>query len=124
MDIQTNFEFTLPRGFVDTAGQVHREGEMRLATAMDEIETLSDPRIQANESYLPVLLLSRVITRLGGLPAITPKVVEDMFASDLAYLEEIYQRINNAERLVVGAICPHCSNQFKVQVSPLGATSN
>jgi hypothetical protein len=114
------FHFVLPRGFVDPTGQLHREGAMRLATALDEIEPMQDPRVLANDSYLPVLLLARVITRLGNLPAVTPRVVEGLFASDLAYLQDLYQRINATEQVVVAAVCPHCNGSFQLQVAPLG----
>lgn len=117
--MQTEWEFTLPLGCVDSAGQVQRHGIMRLATAMDEILAVGDPRVKANEAYLPVLLLSRVIMRLGDLPAITPQLVEGLFAADLAYLEDVYLRLNSPERWVVGAVCPHCSRQFLLQVAPL-----
>lgn len=120
MDMQTEFEFTLPRGYVDAAGQVHRDGRMRLAIAADEIQSVGDPLAQANEAYLPVLLLSRVVTRLGDLEAVTPHVIEGLFASDLAYLEDLYLRINSQESVVVGAVCPHCGTQFRLQVAPLG----
>lgn len=93
---------------------------MRLATALDEIEAVQDPRVQANDAYLPVLLLSRVITQLGTLPAVTPQVVAGLFVIDLAYLEDLYQRINSPEQVAVGAVCPHCSAQFQIQVAPLG----
>ena len=122
MDLQTEFEFTLPRGYVDASAQVHREGRMRLATALDEIQSVGDPRVQTNEAYLPVLLLSRVVPRLGDLPAITPQVIEGLFASDLAYLEDLYQRLNSPESVTVGAVCPHCSTQFQLQVAPLGGS--
>ncbi|HSG16827.1 MAG TPA: hypothetical protein VLE70_10975, partial [Anaerolineae bacterium] len=89
-----DFEFELPQGYVDSDGGVHRHGVMRLATALDEIEPLSDPRVEANEAYLVILLLSRVITRLGELPAVTPQVVEKIYAADLAYLQDVYQRLN------------------------------
>jgi hypothetical protein len=118
--MQTEWEFTLPRGVVDGAGQVQRAGLMRLATALDEILAVSDPRVQANEAYLPVLLLSRVVTRLGDLPAVTTQHFEGMFAADLAYLEDLYLRLNASERWVVDAICPHCSSRFALQVAPLG----
>ncbi len=117
--MHTEFTFTLPRGYVDANGQVHREGIIRLALAMDEIESVQDPRVQANEAYLPVLLLSRVITQLGVLPAVTPQVIARLFAIDLAYLEDLYQRINSPELVTIGAVCPHCSTQFQLQVSPL-----
>ena len=119
--MQIEFDFTLPRGYVDAAGQVHREGRMRLAMALDEVEPLQDPRVRANEAYLPVLLLARVVTRLGNLPAVTPRVIEGLFASDLSYLEALYEQINTAEHLRVGVSCPHCSNQFQVEVAPLGS---
>jgi hypothetical protein len=113
-------EFELPRGYVGSDGQIQRQGTMRLATARDEIEPLRDPRVQANEAYLAIILLSRVITRLGNLQAVTPEVVEGLFASDLAYLQDLYQRLNAPESVVVGAVCPNCSTQFQLQVAPLG----
>jgi hypothetical protein len=119
MNIQTEFDFALPRGYVDSTNELHREGRMRLATALDEIDSLQDPRVQANNTYLTVILLSRVITRLGSLPAITPQVIERLFASDLAFLEDLYQRLNGAQAITLGAICPHCSQQFQIQVAPL-----
>lgn len=118
--MQTEFEFTLPRGYLDASGQVHSVGRMRLATALDEIQAAGDPRVQDNETYLPVLLLSRVVTGLGDLPAVTPQVIEGLFASDLAYLEDLYERLNSAESVTVGVVCPHCSTQFTLQVAPLG----
>lgn len=114
------FEFELPQGYVDAGGNVHRQGVMRLATALDEIEPLSDPRVEANEAYLVIILLSRVITRLGSLTAVTPQVVEGLFAADLAYLQEVYQRLNASQPLLVNAVCPNCSTTFQLQVAPLG----
>lgn len=114
------FEFELPRGYVDAQGNVHKQGRMRLATALDEIEPLRDPRVQANEAYLVILLLSRVVLRLGALPAVTPQVIEGLFAADLAYLQDVYQRLNAPESVIVGAVCPNCSTQFQLQVAPLG----
>lgn len=119
MQLQTEFEFTLPRGYVDGDGRLHRQGVMRLAQARDEIEAVEHPSVQAQPSYLPVLLLSRVITRLGELDAVTPEVVIQLFAADLAYLEDLYLRLNGAEQVSVGAVCPHCSQQFQLQVAPL-----
>jgi hypothetical protein len=119
MSFPTEFEFTLPRGFIDSAGQVHRQGQMRLATALDEIEALQDPRVQAHDAYLPVFLLSRVVTHLGNLAPVTPQVVAGLFAADLAYLEELYERLNSVTAIKMGVICPHCSRQFQVQVAPL-----
>lgn len=103
--LQTEFEFTLPCGFLDEDGTLHREGVMRRATAADEILPLKDPRVQKNDAYLIVILLSRVITRLGSLAAINPKIVEGLFATDLAYLQDLYNRIN---ALHDDALCPHC----------------
>src|SRR5437588_13045665 len=96
MTLQTEFPFTLPRGYVDSDGAVHRDGVMRLATAYDEIAPMKDPRVQANPGYLVIILLARVITRLGTLTALTPKMVEGFFAGDLAYLQDFYRRINEA----------------------------
>lgn len=116
---QTEFEFTLPRGYIDADGRLQRRGRMRLATARDEIMALQEPAVQDNPACLPVCLLSRVITRLGDLPGITPSVVEGLFAADMAYLEELYLRLNTHHTLVVGAVCPHCSSHFQLQVAPL-----
>ena len=103
---QTEFEFKLPCGFLDDEGTLHREGVMRRATAADEILPLRDPRVQQNEAYLIVILLSRVVTRLGSLPVINPKVVENLFATDLNYLQELYNRVNQLHD--DAAACPHC----------------
>src|SRR5580700_9499474 len=91
---QTEFEFQLPRGFIDAEGNLHRDGTMRLATAADEILPLKDPRVQANQAYLVIILFARVITRLGSLAAINPKVIEGFFSADLAYLQDFYNAIN------------------------------
>ena len=103
---QTEFEFTLPCGYLDEDGTLHRDGVMRRATAADEIVPLQDPRVQKNEAYLVVILLSRVITRLGAVPALNPKVIEGLFATDLAYLQDLYNRINQLESSA--DTCPHC----------------
>lgn len=120
MTLQTEFPFTLPRGYVDSEGNLHREGVMRLATAYDEIAPMKDPRVQANPGYLVVLLLSRVITRLGDLQAINPKVIEGLFAGDLAYLQDFYRRINENGSSRLAVTCPHCENKFEVETSSLG----
>src|SRR5215471_12954450 len=112
---QTEYEFTLPRGYVDPQGQIHHDGVMRLATAADEILPLRDPRVQGNPAYLVVILLSRVITRLGSLEVINPKVVEGIYASDLAYLQDFYNRINGDGTAVVRAVCPRCQEGFEVE---------
>lgn len=119
MPFPTEFTFELPRGYIDSQGRVQCEGRMRLATALDEIEALQDPRVQTNEAYLPVVLLSRVVVQLGDLPAVTPQVIAGLFAADFAYLEDLYQRINSAEAIIMGTICPQCNTQFQIQVAPL-----
>jgi hypothetical protein len=92
---------------------------MRMATALDEIQSLGDPRVEANEAYLPVVLLGRVVTRLGEISPVPPGVIEGLFAADLAYLEDLYQRLNWPQPVVLGAVCPSCSTQFQLQVAPL-----
>jgi hypothetical protein len=119
MSLQTEFSFTLPRGYVGASGPVHQTGRMRLATARDEIEAYQDPRVQANEAYLPVVLFSRVVVQLGTLSAVTPQVIEGLFASDIAYLEDLYQRLNSPGRVVLGVACPQCGSPFQIQVAPL-----
>lgn len=94
MSLKTEFEFTLPKGYVDGDGTLHRTGLMRLATARDEIEPLRDPRVADNEAYLTVILLSRVVTQLGSVAQVTPKTIEGLFAADLAYLQDLYGAIN------------------------------
>jgi hypothetical protein len=118
--IESEFPFELPRGYVDGDGVVHRSGAMRLATAEDEIAPLRDPRVQANAAYLVVILLSRVITRLGDVQFVTPKVIEGLFAGDLAYLEDLYRRINTSGVDEVAVTCPHCEERFDVELSGVG----
>ena len=111
---QTEFEFTLPCGYLEEDGTLHKEGVMRRATAADEILPLRDPRVQKNQAYLAVVLLSRVVTRLGSLDAINPKVVENLFATDMAFLQNLYNRVNQLEG-AAGAeavTCPHCQQSF------------
>ncbi|MCP3956376.1 MAG: phage tail assembly protein [bacterium] len=113
--LQTEFEFTLPRGYMDAEGTPHREGSMRLATAADEILPLKDPRVRGNPAYLSVILLARVITRLGSLEMINPKVIEGLYASDFAYLQELYNRINQQGEQARKVECPHCRESFTVE---------
>ncbi len=94
MTLKTEFSFTLPKGYVDSSGTLHKKGVMRLATARDEIEPLRDRRVKDNESYLTVIILSRVITELGTVDQVTPATIEELFASDIAYLQELYGLIN------------------------------
>ena len=123
MSLQTEFEFTLPLGYVDREGNVHQRGTMRLATAMDEITPLNDMRVQANEAYLVIVLLTRVITRLGNLPHINTSVVENLFAADLAYLQEFYRQINETGKTTRPVACPHCNNTLEVDLANLGGES-
>jgi len=116
--LQTEFEFTLPNGYADDDGELHRNGAMRLATAADEIKPTKDPRVQSNPSYMTVILLSRVITDLGSLDEVTPHVVENLFVSDLAYLQNMYERINERGANTVEATCPECTERFEVRVTP------
>lgn len=115
MTFQTEFEFTLPKGYVDGEGNLHKKGIMRLATAADEILPLKDPRVQANPAYLTVILLSRVIIKLEDLPVIDTKVIENLFASDLAYLQDFYSRINDSGSASIRTSCPKCGHNFEVE---------
>ena len=117
MALQTEFDFTLPQGYVDREGNLHREGTMRLATAMDEIAPLRDPRVRENQAYLVILLLSRVVTRLGTLPQVHTGVIEGLFASDLAFLQDLYRRINAEGHTQASVTCPACSHAFTVDVA-------
>ncbi|UCC61908.1 MAG: phage tail assembly protein [Anaerolineae bacterium] len=118
--LQTEFPFTLPQGYVDAEGTFHREGAMRLSTAYDEIAPLKDPRVQANPGYLVIILLSRVITRLGDLEYINPKLIEGLFSADLAYLQDFYRRINQNGHSRLLVTCPHCQGEFEVETASLG----
>jgi len=114
--LRTEFEFELPRGYVDASGTVHRTGSMRLATARDELVPLRDVRVQENPAYLSVVLLGRVITRLGTLPQVHDGVVENMFASDLAFLQDFYRQVNAEGHTRAGVTCPHCEQPFEVEL--------
>jgi hypothetical protein len=118
--IQTEYEFRLPVGFQDEDGSLHRDGTMRLATAADEILPLKDPRVQTNQAYLIVILLSRVITRLGSVAQVNPKVVEGLYAADLGYLQELYNRVNRDGTAAVHATCPKCEHDFELELNGLG----
>jgi hypothetical protein len=103
MDLQTEFEFKLPKGFIDNQGNLHREGAMRLATAMDEITPLRDPRVRSNEAYL-----------------VTPEMIESFFAADIVYLQDLYRQINEVDARILNVHCPNCSHHFEVEVPLLG----
>jgi hypothetical protein len=114
MAFQTQFEFTLPRGYVDKDGAVHKKGTMRLATAKDEILPLQDYRVQNNRAYLVIILLSRVIEQLGSLKSINPSIIESLYSVDLAYLQDFYRRINEEGTAMIKAKCPECGHSFEV----------
>ena len=120
MTLQTEFPFTLPRGYLDAEGNLHREGVMRLATAFDEIAPMKDPRVQSNPGYLVIILLSRVVTRLGSLEHLNPKVIEGLFAGDLAFLQDLYRRVNEHGHNRVSVSCPHCQSEFEVEIDGSG----
>lgn len=121
--LQTEFEFTLPKGYLDADGNLHREGSMRLATAMDEIAPLRDPRVKANQAYLSVVVLARVITRLGKLTEINTAMVESLFTADLAYLQDFYRQINSeGEGGTLTVSCPQCQHVFDVETSGPGGS--
>jgi hypothetical protein len=122
MAFQTEIEFKLPRGYMDEGGMLHQEGTMRLATAADEILPLKDPRVQSNPAYLTVIVLSRVVTKLGGLPDVNPRIIENLFASDVSYLQSLYQKINtngngNGHKKVA---CPNCNEEIDIGDQTLG----
>lgn len=117
--MRTEFEFELPRGYVDRSGTVHRSGRMRLATARDELMPLHDDRVKENPAYLTVVLLARVVTQLGTLDDddIHPGVVENLFASDLAFLQDLYRRINQEGHTRAAVACPACNAEFSVDLA-------
>lgn len=117
--MNTEFAFTLPRGYVDASGAVHREGVMRLATARDEIEPLRDADVRRNEAYLAVLLLSRVVTRIGDVDDITPTVIEELYAADFDHLQRLYERLNTDGEAVGAVTCPHCAQAFEVDLTDI-----
>ena len=120
--LQTEFAFTLPIGYLDAEGNLHKEGVMRMATAFDEIAPLKDPRVQSNPAYLLIILLARVVTRLGSLEYINPKIIEELFAADLSYLQDVYRRINESGHNRVRTECPHCEQAFELELSSLGGS--
>ena len=120
--LQTEHEFTLPFGYLDAEGTLHRDGVMRMATAADEILPMRDARVQSNEAYLIVILLSRVITRLGGVTHINPKVIEGLYAIDLAYLQEFYNQVNRTGSPRVPAECPECAHSFELELAASGGS--
>jgi hypothetical protein len=120
MMLQTEFEFELPLGYVDKEGNVHKQGTMRLATAMDEIIPLNDMRVKSNEGYLVIIILARVITSLGALRNINTGIIENLFAADLAFLQEFYRQINETGKTTRPVICPHCKSTYEIDLADLG----
>ncbi|WP_328913251.1 MULTISPECIES: hypothetical protein [unclassified Streptomyces] len=115
--LRTEFEFELPRGYVDEAGTVHRHGSMRLATARDELRPQIDLRVKENPAYLSVVLLSQVITRLGTVTDVHAGIVERMYATDVAFLQDFYRRVNSEGHTRAAVTCPHCDGAFEVDLS-------
>ena len=116
-ELRTEFAFELPRGYVDDAGVTHTTGTMRLATARDELVPLRDDRVRENPAYLTVVLLARVISRLGDIADVHSGIVENLFAADLAFLQDLYRRVNSEGHTRAGVACPDCGRQFEVDVA-------
>lgn len=114
---QTTFDFVLPRGYVDADGRVHREGTMRLATARDELVPLLDPKVRENDAFLSLVLLSRVVTKLGDVPTIDDQVMGGLWATDLAFLQDLYRQINSEGHTLIEVTCPSCSTDFAVDMA-------
>ena len=122
MKLQTEFPFTLPLGYVDGNGEVHKKGVMRLATAIDEIAPLRDARVKANSAYLSIILIARVVTKLGTVDQINPGTVEGLFSADLAFLQDFYRRINETGSSTIAVKCPECGHEFEVEPSAAGGS--
>jgi hypothetical protein len=115
--LRTEFEFELPRGYVDGSGTVHTRGVMRLATARDELVPLHDDRVRENPAYLTVVLLGRVITELGTITDVHAGIIENMFASDVAFLQDLYRRVNAEGHARAAVTCPSCAHEFSVDLA-------
>ncbi|MCI1278622.1 MAG: hypothetical protein LKG23_06530 [Nitrospira sp.] len=113
MPLQTEIEFTLPLGYMDGDGTLHKDGVMRLATAADEILPMKDPRVQSNPAYLTIIVLSRVILKIGGVSDVNPRVIENLYATDVSYLQSLYQRLNGNEKTTHKVVCPNCEHRFE-----------
>ena len=114
---QTTFDFVLPRGYVGADGRVHREGTMRLATARDELVPLLDPKVRENDAFLSLVLLARVVTKLGDVPTIDDQVMGGLWATDLAFLQDLYRQINSEGHTLIEVTCPSCSTNFAVDMA-------
>lgn len=121
MAFQTEYEFTLPKGYLDNTGTLHKRGVMRLATAADEILPLKDPRVQQNPGYLTIILLARVVTQLGSLPAVDTRMIENLYTADLAYLQDLYEKINTMDSPLYKTVCPHCNQEIEVPINFMNA---
>jgi hypothetical protein len=115
--LRTTFEFELPRGYVDGGGTVHRAGTMRLATARDELVPLADDRVRENPAYLSVVLLARVVERIGAVNDVHPGIIENLYASDLAFLQDLYRRVNQEGHARAAVTCPTCRKEFTVDLT-------
>lgn len=115
--MQTVYEFDLPKGYVDSTGAVHRHGTMRLATAGDEISATKDPRVLSNPSYLSIVVLSKVITGIEGVEMVTASLLEKLFTADMAFLQDMYQRINDVEPVTMEVVCPECGAVHEVPLN-------
>lgn len=120
MNAPTTYPFSLPHGYVDAHGSVHRDGVMRLATAMDEIAPLKEAKVQSNPGYLGVILLARVVSRLGDLSQVSPRVIEELAVADFAYLQSMYRRLNEYGHTRLEVSCPECAHRFEVEVEESG----
>jgi hypothetical protein len=121
--LYTEYEFTLPVGYVDSDGTLHRSGVMRLCTAIDELEAMEDPRVRANQSYLTVVLLSRVVERIGEVTEITPEVIGRLFSADFAHLQSFFVRLNDAQPPTLETECPKCRTRFALDLGATGSMS-
>ncbi|MGH8001657.1 MAG: phage tail assembly protein [Brasilonema sp.] len=116
----TEFAFTLPRGLIDAQNRVHRHGVMRLATAKDEILVQKEPKVQENPAYGVLVMLSRVITRLGSFNQVNSDLLEELILPDISYLRELYNRINQQGNALIPTQCPHCNTEFSVKLKLAG----
>jgi hypothetical protein len=119
--LQTEFEFTLPRGYVDEDGTLHRAGVMRLATAMDEVDAMREARTRGDDGYVGIALLGRVLLRLGAIAPVDARTVERLFSGDFVFLQELYVRVNDAGGSVVETQCPACATRFALDLAHAGA---
>ena len=115
--LQTEFAFTLPCGLVDDRGTLHRDGVMRLSTALDEMEAMRDPRVRSNDAYLSIVLLSRVLVNVGDIAPVDPGTVERLFSADFVYLQELFVRLNDVGTSVIETACPTCGNHFALDLA-------